>query len=202
MHEGCVTVCVSGESRLRAVTRCPDPALIIDAETPEEWVNDVDNCGACDNACAEGDFCVDGQCLSECPAEQPTACGTTCADLTTVGNGDANLDAGEAITCSATYAIAQADLDACSNSRARAEADLESAKRELEACRDAKDRETGTLGDREARLRERLRQEIQDRTVEIERLKGELAVRVLDEILFASGSADNDFARWLRATFA
>jgi chemotaxis protein MotB len=89
-----------------------------------------------------------------------------------------------------TIATAQAELDACSNSRARAEADLESTKRELEVCREAKERETETLGDREARLRERLRQEIADRTVEIERLKGALAVRVLDEILFASGSAD------------
>ncbi len=37
---------------------------------------------------------------------------TTCADIATVGNADANLDPLEEITCSGTYAITQADLDA------------------------------------------------------------------------------------------
>ena len=37
---------------------------------------------------------------------------TTCADIATVGNADANLDPLEEITCTGTYAITQADLDA------------------------------------------------------------------------------------------
>jgi LysM repeat protein len=37
---------------------------------------------------------------------------TSCPDLTTVGNLDANLDPTEQVTCTGTYAITQADLDA------------------------------------------------------------------------------------------
>ena len=37
---------------------------------------------------------------------------TTCPELTTVGNADANLDPLEELTCTGTYAIKQADLDA------------------------------------------------------------------------------------------
>ena len=36
----------------------------------------------------------------------------TCPDVTTIGNLDANLDVGESITCSASYAVIQADIDA------------------------------------------------------------------------------------------
>ncbi|MEZ4663482.1 MAG: hypothetical protein R2911_38560 [Caldilineaceae bacterium] len=35
----------------------------------------------------------------------------TCADVSTVGNGDGNLDVAESLTCTAAYAISQADLD-------------------------------------------------------------------------------------------
>jgi LPXTG-site transpeptidase (sortase) family protein len=35
----------------------------------------------------------------------------TCGDLTTVGNNDTNFDPGEAITCTNTYAVQQADID-------------------------------------------------------------------------------------------
>ena len=38
-------------------------------------------------------------------------------------------------------------------------------------------------------LRSKLQREIENKSVEIENLKGKLSVRVLDEILFASGSA-------------
>jgi hypothetical protein len=37
---------------------------------------------------------------------------TTCPEVTSVGNFDNNLDADEALTCSGTYALTQADLDA------------------------------------------------------------------------------------------
>jgi len=36
----------------------------------------------------------------------------TCPDLSTVGDADANLDPGESITCTASYTITQADVDA------------------------------------------------------------------------------------------
>ena len=36
----------------------------------------------------------------------------TCPDVTTIGNLDANLDVGESVTCSASYAVTQADIDA------------------------------------------------------------------------------------------
>ncbi|TNF91352.1 MAG: chemotaxis protein MotB [Gammaproteobacteria bacterium] len=42
---------------------------------------------------------------------------------------------------------------------------------------------------REAELRHRLRNELSDKTVELEYLKGRLTVRLLDRILFESGSA-------------
>lgn len=35
-----------------------------------------------------------------------------CADINTVGNNNANLDGGESVTCSGTYTIAQADINA------------------------------------------------------------------------------------------
>src|SRR5262249_47419743 len=35
-----------------------------------------------------------------------------CPPLTTVGNGDERLDPGEEVTCTATYSVRQADLDA------------------------------------------------------------------------------------------
>ncbi|AKF08206.1 Tryptophan synthase alpha chain [Sandaracinus amylolyticus] len=40
------------------------------------------NCGACGNACAAGEACVDGECGVLCPSSQ-TECGGTCADLAT-----------------------------------------------------------------------------------------------------------------------
>src|ERR1051325_5167697 len=38
--------------------------------------------------------------------------GVTCADILTVGDKDSDLDSQESITCSSTYTIAQADLNA------------------------------------------------------------------------------------------
>lgn len=37
----------------------------------------------------------------------------TCPDVSTVGNGDGFLDPGESLTCSASYVVTQADLNAC-----------------------------------------------------------------------------------------
>jgi hypothetical protein len=36
----------------------------------------------------------------------------TCPDLSTIGDLDANLDPGESVTCTASYTVTQADVDA------------------------------------------------------------------------------------------
>jgi len=65
--------------------------------------------------------------------------------------------------------------------------------KELETCREAaaKVREySDLLKTREQELRERLKNELESRDVEISRLRDQLSVRVLDNILFRSGSAE------------
>ncbi len=64
--------------------------------------------------------------------------------------------------------------------------DADAAKKAAEAAR----REAEALKQQEGELCGRLRKEIEAKTVEIENLKGKLSVRVVDEILFASGDAD------------
>ncbi len=48
----------------------------------------------------------------------------TCPALSTVGNGDGFLDPAEAITCSASYAITQADLNAARSRTSRRQAQV------------------------------------------------------------------------------
>lgn len=85
------------------------------------------------------------------------------------------------------------NLDACSGARSKLEADLETGNRQIDRYRKEAEmakREADALKEREANLRSRLQKEIDDKTVEIENLRGKLSVRMLDQILFPSGSAD------------
>ncbi|MCB1740344.1 MAG: OmpA family protein [Gammaproteobacteria bacterium] len=69
---------------------------------------------------------------------------------------------------------------------------LESLDAEVERCRARaleSRQESSDLVQRETMLRDRLRQELASKDVEIERLKDSLALRMLDRILFESGSA-------------
>jgi len=91
------------------------------------------------------------------------------------------------------------DLGTCRSARDKAEAALRSARGELTTCQAAADRakgeaekakrEAASLQQQGDSLRSKLQREIDNKSVEIENLKGKLSVRVLDEILFASGSA-------------
>lgn len=79
----------------------------------------------------------------------------------------------------------QAELDAC---RQLAQQDAQ----DLDSCRQKYDRVLATsqsLEQRAADLRRSLQDEVRSRDVEIETLKGKLTVRVLDRILFKTGSA-------------
>ncbi|GAB4259572.1 MAG: hypothetical protein Kow0092_07880 [Deferrisomatales bacterium] len=81
---------------------------------------------------------------------------------------------------------AEAGADECAEALEAARADLTAARREVETCR-AGCRE---LAAREAELRERLRAEIEAKTVAVERSQRALAVRLDETILFDPGDAD------------
>jgi chemotaxis protein MotB len=88
---------------------------------------------------------------------------------------------------------ARSDLDACQSARAEAESKLAVANQELGVYRQAAEARKSKLDEmqkQEADLRERLSKELTDKNVEIEQLKGQLSVRMLDKIVFRSGSAD------------
>jgi len=88
---------------------------------------------------------------------------------------------------------AEGELGTCQTDRKRVDTDLQKAAQDLAACQrdaEAAKREAATLKQREDELRARLQKELDDKTVEIENLRGKLSVRVVDKILFNSGSAD------------
>lgn len=95
--------------------------------------------------------------------------------------------------CKAVGAEAASDLEACARARTAVQADLATCQQESAAAKAAAAAalaEAKALKERENDLRTRLQQEIQNKTVEIENLRGKLSVRVLDKILFDSGSAE------------
>jgi chemotaxis protein MotB len=103
----------------------------------------------------------------------------------------------EAISCArdvdALRGKARAELFSCVAARHGLEGDLAGARRELEGCLmsvAAARASVKALDDRATELRAKLQTEIAQKSVEIERLKDQLSVRVLDRILFRSGSAD------------
>jgi chemotaxis protein MotB len=88
---------------------------------------------------------------------------------------------------------AEGELGACQAERRKVEGEAQVLRQELAACRreaEAARAEAASLKEREEALRARLQTELDAKTVEIETLRGRLSVRVLDRILFPSGSAD------------
>ncbi len=88
---------------------------------------------------------------------------------------------------------AKSDLDACQSARVDAESKLAVANQELGVYRqaaEARKRKLEEMQKQEADLRGRLSKELTDKNVEIEQLRGQLSVRMLDKIVFRSGSAD------------
>ncbi len=85
-----------------------------------------------------------------------------------------------------TQTQVKADMEAAAQARQRLEGELAGCLANVAAAQEAAE----TLKAREADLRERLQKELADKDVEISLLKGQLSVRVLDRILFKSGSAE------------
>lgn len=91
----------------------------------------------------------------------------------------------------------ESELAACMRDAAAAReasgAEIEKLRGQVARCEKAAEesrRNTERFRAREAELRSRLQSELANRDVEIERLRDQLTVRVLDRILFRSGSAD------------
>ena len=85
------------------------------------------------------------------------------------------------------------ELISCVDNRHKLETDLEVIRQLHASCTkelDAKQTNLQELEAKTARFRDKLQTEIADRNVEIEQLRGQLSVRVLDKILFKSGSTD------------
>lgn len=88
---------------------------------------------------------------------------------------------------------AKTELEACNTARAEAESKLTVATQELDVYRKAagaNKQKLEVMQQRENQLRDRMQQELADKSVEIEQLRGQLTVRMLDRIVFRSGSAD------------
>ncbi|WP_372521745.1 OmpA family protein [Sulfuricaulis sp.] len=88
---------------------------------------------------------------------------------------------------------AKSDLDACNSARSELDTKLAAANQELGVFRqaaEARQSKLDALQNQEKQLRERLSKELTDKNVEIEQLRGQLSVRMLDKIVFKSGSAD------------
>jgi chemotaxis protein MotB len=87
---------------------------------------------------------------------------------------------------------AKVSVDAREEARRKTAAELGTTSRELEECRKtvaAAKQQTDAMKAQETDLRSRLQSELTEKNVEIERLKDKLSLRLLDKILFRSGSA-------------
>lgn len=85
------------------------------------------------------------------------------------------------------------DSAACTEARQALETRLAASSRERDRCLQdvaAAQADVTAMNERAAQLRQQLQAEIAARNVEIEQLRGQLSVRVLDRILFRSGSAE------------
>jgi len=80
---------------------------------------------------------------------------------------------------------AKSDLDACKSARSEIDTKLTVANQELSVYRqaaEARQSKLDALQNQEKQLRERLSKELTDKNVEIEQLKGQLSVRMLDKL--------------------
>ncbi len=87
----------------------------------------------------------------------------------------------------------EAELVTCVDARHKTETDLETIRQLNNACEtelNQKKTNLQELEDKITRFRDKFQSEIAARNVEIENLRGQLSFRVLDKILFRSGSAD------------
>jgi chemotaxis protein MotB len=112
---------------------------------------------------------------------------TGCVSTATFEQKQAELDARQK-----ELAACKSDLEACTSARNDSDAKLAAATQELSGYRqtaEANQRRLEEMQRQEAQMRERLSKELTDRNVEIEQLKGQLSVRMLDKIVFRSGSA-------------
>ena len=99
----------------------------------------------------------------------------------------------ELAACQKQAKQTQGDLDACNSARNELDTKLTAANQELGVFRqaaEARQRKLDELQNQEKQLRERLSKELTDKNVEIEQLRGQLSVRMLDKIVFKSGSAN------------
>ena len=88
---------------------------------------------------------------------------------------------------------AKSEAEACATSRQELDAKLAKANEELGVFRqaaEAKQHNLDELQKQEEQLRQRVQQELTNKSVEIEQLRGQLSVRMLDKIVFPSGSAN------------
>lgn len=88
---------------------------------------------------------------------------------------------------------AKNELAACNTARGETETKLTAATQELDVYRkaaEANKQKLEAVQQQENQLRERMQKELTDKSVEIEQLRGQLTVRMLDKIVFRSGSAD------------
>lgn len=115
-----------------------------------------------------------------------------CVSTSTFEQKQAELDTKQK-ELAACEARAKSDLEACASARSETEAKLAAATLELNGYHqvaEANQRKLEAMQKQEGDLRERLSQELTDKNVEIEQLRGQLSVRMLDKIVFRSGSAD------------
>ena len=117
---------------------------------------------------------------------------TGCVSTTTFEQKQAELDAKnkELTACEARV---KSELAVCETTRGELDAKLATANQELAVFRqaaEAKQRKLDELQKQEEHLRDRLSKELTDKNVEIEQLRGQLSVRMLDKIVFKSGSAE------------
>ncbi len=110
---------------------------------------------------------------------------TGCVSTSTFEEKSAELAACEA--------RAKNELAACNSARSETETKLTAANQELDVYRkiaEANKQKLEAVTQQENQLRQRMQQELADKSVEIEQLRGQLTVRMLDKIVYRSGSAD------------
>jgi chemotaxis protein MotB len=111
--------------------------------------------------------------------------GTGCVSTGTLEKKDAELKACEARM--------KSEAEACAKAKGEQDAALAEANKELGVHRQVAEERKKQLEATQAQeqdLRQRLQKELTDKNVEIEQLKGQLSVRMLDRIVFKAGSAD------------